>query len=88
MAFHNEIDRATPPPQDVRDALLSVRPTQWRWESDAERSERYYAETKEELGGRGGRTVEWSRHYTSLCLSHTAVGGRLFFVYRMASIRP
>ena len=73
LAHHDDIDRTTPPTPAVIDALLNQRPTQWRWESDAERQERYYAETKEELGGSGGRSEQWSRHYRELCLSHTSV---------------
>ena len=84
-----------PPPAHVEGELLGARPRQWRWESDAEREERWNAERREHLGDRFGRSEDWASKYADLRLSHTAVvhakkgkQGRQFVAMRRVQLAP
>jgi hypothetical protein len=72
LGFYNTLSTASPP-ADIVQELLGVRPTQWRWESDAEREERWTAEQRESLSASLGRNASWAAKYKHLRLGHTAV---------------
>jgi hypothetical protein len=93
LGFYNHSDSG-PPPDELVQELLGQRPTQWRWENDDERQERWEAEKREEIGSRG-QTAVWSAKYRHLRLGHTAVvhkksdkRGRQFVAMRRVKLCP
>ena len=93
LGFYDHLGTG-PPDADVVEELMGQRPSQWRWESNFERQERFEAEKRDALGG-GGRTAFWASKYRHLRLGHTAVvhkktekRGRQFVVMRRVKLAP